>query len=699
MTKSVSLLLTAAALSNAAAQISLQTHYIPLSPGDASRAIAADSTGDIFILSALASGGARVTKTDPQGNFLTSIDLASLSASSEAVDPEGNLLVGGSGTGSLIAGGYAVGGSAIVLKLDNGLTQILSSATLGSGATGGSVASQLAADADGDVYFSGSTWDPNFPVTPGAYQTTPPAGDTREGPSFVAVFAFVTKLTPDLSTTIYSTFFGNSALGCVSETCYPHYAATGPVGIAVDSAGIVTLVGDSNSPLLADPSLQYGFSYSIPDYGFVARVSADGSSLEAFSTLSAPGSETITAPISAVALDHEGNLVLAGGVGTGLTFCGDAIQPDVPASYPEPLYASFVVKYDPALKNRLWGTYFGDPGLTGLTLDAMGNVWVTGSSKISELPDTGSSSVQTSLYVAEISADGSSLLNLFLTQGLGGYAIASTAGGAIAVLGGSNSFLLSGPPGQPSFLAVTSSANGASSGTIAPAELISLFGNGVGPASELSGQVVNGVYTNSLGGYQVLFGGTPAPLLYAGPDQINVVAPAAISGQPTVAITVVGPQGTIPFPAVFVAPAQPQLFSRVDPPTSPVGPQNSLIDAIAFNQDGTPNSFANPAQPGSIVTMLVTGLGLTGEQRRDGSINSAFVPYADLAVTAAIYGTPGPPTPLAVASVGDAPGAVFGVAQVRVQLPQQIFGSSEQPAAIQAGGVTSGSANLYIMLP
>ena len=48
--------------------------------------------------------------------------------------------------------------------------------------------------------------------------------------------------------------------------------------------------------------------------------------------------------------------------------------------------------------------------------------------------------------------------------------------------------------------------------------------------AELCPGVVDGAFGNRLAGYQVRFNGIAAPLLYAGPNQFNVVAPAAIVG-------------------------------------------------------------------------------------------------------------------------------------------------------------------------
>ena len=73
---------------------------------------------------------------------------------------------------------------------------------------------------------------------------------------------------------------------------------------------------------------------------------------------------------------------------------------------------------------------------------------------------------------------------------------------------------------------------------IAPGELVSLYGTGIGPSAAAVGQVVNGVLTTNLAGTRVLFDNVAAPILYASDGLINVVVPFSVGATPLVTVRV-----------------------------------------------------------------------------------------------------------------------------------------------------------------
>jgi uncharacterized protein (TIGR03437 family) len=206
-------------------------------------------------------------------------------------------------------------------------------------------------------------------------------------------------------------------------------------------------------------------------------------------------------------------------------------------------------------------------------------------------------------------------------------------------------------------LAVAGSASFTTAEAVAPRELVTLYGIGLGPATGVSSTAMSGVLGNVLGGVQVLFDGVPAALLYAGPTQINAIVPAATAGRSTT-ITVITPTGKIAGPTLPVVPTLPQVFSY------------ATGFAVAANQDGTLNSFSNPAAAGSVVAIWLTGGGAHTDTP-DNQINATLAgnpnPVSVLSTNPAI--PLAEPTSLEIRYAGDAPGSPSGVIQVNFVLP------------------------------
>jgi uncharacterized protein (TIGR03437 family) len=89
--------------------------------------------------------------------------------------------------------------------------------------------------------------------------------------------------------------------------------------------------------------------------------------------------------------------------------------------------------------------------------------------------------------------------------------------------------------------------------------------------------------------------------------------------------------------------------------------------AIA-DADGSPNSFANPAAPGSVITVYVSGLGQTSPPSLDGKITTAPAPVPLAPVTAFVAGVQAE-TPFVAAAMG----LVAGLTQVNVVVPRIDF--------------------------
>jgi uncharacterized protein (TIGR03437 family) len=201
--------------------------------------------------------------------------------------------------------------------------------------------------------------------------------------------------------------------------------------------------------------------------------------------------------------------------------------------------------------------------------------------------------------------------------------------------------------------------NGASfqSGQVAPGELISIFGLGLGPANPAGLQLTsNGqAITTSIEGTQVLFDGLAAPLTYASSSQVNAIVPFEIAGATSTEVQVEVNGVTSSAVPLLIAPSSPAIF------TSPSGGGGQ---GAVLNQDNSPNSAANPAAIGSVLQVFATGAGQTSPAGVDGQLAGATPSTPVLNVTAQIGGVNAP-----VEYAGSSSGLVAGVLQVNVVVP------------------------------
>lgn len=171
---------------------------------------------------------------------------------------------------------------------------------------------------------------------------------------------------------------------------------------------------------------------------------------------------------------------------------------------------------------------------------------------------------------------------------------------------------------------VTCMVSGASywpqAGQFGSRELITLFGQGLGPKDPL---VYEGKGLRRLpreaGGTEVVISGVPAPLLAVLDTQINFMAPEFPLTVP--APLEVRRNGATIFRGVIgiVEGPTPVTLVRVTP-TGAIGFSGSLIQADAVNEDGTPNSASNPAPPGSVLSVFFTGTGSLSDPAPDDDI-------------------------------------------------------------------------------
>jgi len=218
------------------------------------------------------------------------------------------------------------------------------------------------------------------------------------------------------------------------------------------------------------------------------------------------------------------------------------------------------------------------------------------------------------------------------------------------------------------------------SSTLAPGELIAIFGNSIGPATPTPAMLdASGNVATSLAGVTVTFDGVAAPLLYAGPNQINAVVPFSVAGQSSTAISISGPRATPFTSSPFYSVAAP--VSTAAPAMFTVNSSGTGQGAI-LNSDLSANSANNPAKLESTVAIFATGGGLLTAGVADGAVITASNPPLVAApVSVTISGQPA-----TVSYQGAAPGLVAGMLQINVQVPAGITPGPAVPLTLTVGG-------------
>ena len=282
----------------------------------------------------------------------------------------------------------------------------------------------MAVNAAGDIYVTGAAYATNYPTTPGVIQPACPLGNTQlgapagvpkcgEGESGTPA-AFVSKISADGQTLIYSTYLGGGGNGAGPDL---------GTGIAVDANDNAWVVGQTTSndfPITADAYLAYcnpgaqGFNFgTLQNYGeisacigndtrslFLVHLNPTGTAMLYGTFLSGTGDELA----AQIVLDAAGSIYVAGsartgGVGTpSFVFAnnGQFNFPTTPSAYQAIViggnsYSAHVTKFSADGKSLLYSTMFSGPNQdtvnNALAINA-GKIFIGGYTRDPHLPTT-----------------------------------------------------------------------------------------------------------------------------------------------------------------------------------------------------------------------------------------------------------------------------------------------------------------------
>jgi hypothetical protein len=245
----------------------------------------------------------------------------------------------------------------------------------------------IAVDGSFHAYVTGFTGSTNFPATIGAYETA--SGGRAD--------AFVTKLSVDGASLVYSTYLGGSSY-------------TTGLGIAVDGSGFAYVTGSTLSTDFPTTPGAYQTTFGGLTDAFVTKFSVDGGS-RVYSTYLGGSSDDQGLGI---AVDGSGHACVAG-------FTNSTNFPATTGGYQTTnggRYDAFVAKLSVDGASRVYATYLGgssnDAGY-GIALDGSGYAYVTGTTSSTDFPATtgayqtahGGSAANDDAFITKLSPNGS----------------------------------------------------------------------------------------------------------------------------------------------------------------------------------------------------------------------------------------------------------------------------------------------------
>jgi uncharacterized protein (TIGR03437 family) len=496
------------------------------------------------------------------------------------------------------------------------------------------IGTSIAVDKAGNVYVGGLTLSSDFPTTPGALQSrfggiSPDAAN----PWLHFGDGFVTKLDPNGSSLLFSTYLGGSR-------------DDGIFGLAIDSSNNIYVTGSTASadfPITSgavQSTFQGPFTAANPPSsnivtnafgdGFVTKINPTGTAVLYSTYFGGTGDDSG----QGIAVDSFGNAYVT----------GHTASKDFPTTSGAPQTAwagggvysqlvgdAYLMQLDAKGSTILFSTFLGSSGDDAggaIAIDGNGNAVIAGVTTSPNFPAT---------------------KGAYQTTYGGRSRLGTPAGDAFVV-----KYTGLSTANTPT---VNNVGNAASYqyGVVSPGEIVVIFGTAMAaPQVTINAPDSNGVFGTLLAGTRVYFNNIPAPIYYTSAGQLSAIVPYALQDQSTANVQVeYNLVRSANFP-VNVRDAVPGLFTAL---ASGSGP------GAIYNDDGTQNSVANPIAKGGTIVIFLTGEGQTNPPSSDGKIASTVFPAIIPPVAVTVGGAAAK-----VVYAGAIPTLVAGISQINAQI-------------------------------
>jgi hypothetical protein len=272
-------------------------------------------------------------------------------------------------------------------------------------------------DGPGNVYITGPTDAPDFPVTPGTVQTTNGSG---------AQISFLTKINPAGTSLVFSTYLNL-------------YDAT---VLAVDASGNIFVAGTNASFPIPAGTTPFQATPKTANSILIVKLNSTATTVLNATYLGGSGEDFLFG----LAVDADGNLYASGSTTSNDFPTKNAYQTSLGSGG----NSNFVTELDPSLSTLLYSTYLGQDsgGLALLAVDASKNAYVVGQTS-SGFPVT-SGALQATCdggalcgTLAKLNPSASGSASLLYATYLGGASM-DTAPAAVAVDSAQNVYISGG---------------------------------------------------------------------------------------------------------------------------------------------------------------------------------------------------------------------------------------------------------------
>lgn len=219
-------------------------------------------------------------------------------------------------------------------------------------------------------------------------------------------------------------------------------------------------------------------------------------------------------------------------------------------------------------------------------------------------------------------------------------------------------------------------------GSIAPGEMITIFGTGLGPDTLTNFQppTTGATIATTLSGTRVFVNSIACPVIYTSDEQVAAIVTYSAVGQTSIPVEVEYNGTRSTRTTMQVVTALPGLFTSAGTGTGQVAAFNFDEQALTY----TLNSESSPVNKGSVLVLYATGEGLTTPQMADGQIVTQPTATPNPALSVQIGGADA-----TVLYAGGIPGFVAGLMQINVRVSTSATTGKAVPVVVTIQGQNS----------